>query len=73
MAQIDAMAANVEKTLYASLDQEVPSKTIGDLVMAELKKVDEISYVRFAAVYRQFKDIETFINFVKSMDSGAKK
>jgi len=67
MAQINELIEGIEKTLMNSLDQEISSKTIGDMVMKELKKLDEISYVRFAAVYRQFQDVATFIEFVKSM------
>ena len=65
--QIDALVEGIEKALMNNLDQEVKSKVIGDMVMRELKKLDEISYVRFAAVYRQFQDIMTFVEFVKSM------
>jgi len=66
--QIDKMIESIERSLASSLDQEVKSERIGDLIMAELKKLDEISYVRFAAVYRQFKDISTFLEFVKSLE-----
>lgn len=58
MAQIDKIVDNVEKALYNSLEPEIPSSKIGDLVMEQLKQVDEIAYVRFAVVYRQFKDVE---------------
>ena len=61
MAQIDGVADNIEKALYNSLEQEVSSQRIGDLVMQELKTLDEVAYIRFAAVYRQFKDSATFI------------
>ena len=71
MAQINTMIEGIEKSLMNSLEQEVQSKAIGDMVMKELKKIDEISYVRFAAVYRQFQDLSTFINFVKTMGSEA--
>lgn len=61
MAQIDEVVDNIEKSLYNSLEQEVTSQKIGDLVMEELKILDEVAYIRFAAVYRQFKDSATFI------------
>ncbi len=67
MAQIDTAVNEILKTLQNSLDQEVKSSYIGELVMDELKKMDEIAYIRFAAVYRQFKDVETFISFLKNM------
>ena len=68
MSQINAICEGVEKQLQGSLEQEIPSARIGDLVMAELKKIDEIAYVRFAAVYRQFTDISTFLEFVKTLE-----
>lgn len=60
MAQIDAVVDSIEKTLFNSLEQEVTSQKIGDLVMEQLKVLDEVAYIRFAAVYRQFKDSATF-------------
>ncbi len=60
MAQIDEVVDNIEKTLYNSLDEEITSQKIGDLVMEQLKELDEVAYIRFAAVYRQFKDSATF-------------
>jgi len=69
MAQINRVIEEIEKNLLNSLDQEVQSKIIGDMVMRELKKLDEISYVRYAAVYRQFQDLATFISFVKNMET----
>jgi len=70
--QINAICENIEKQLQGSLEQEVTSAKIGDMVMAELKKVDEIAYVRFAAVYRQFTDIATFLDFVKTLEKENK-
>lgn len=60
MAQIDKIVNNIEKELFNSLEQEIASQKIGDLVMRELKELDEVAYIRFAAVYRQFKDSATF-------------
>ena len=60
MAQIDGVVASIEKSLYNSLDEEITSQKIGDLVMEQLKELDEVAYIRFAAVYRQFKDSATF-------------
>ena len=68
IAQIDNIITNIERALSANLDQEVKSESIGDLIMTELKKIDEISYIRFAAVYRQFKDVGTFIDFIKTIE-----
>ena len=72
-AQIGEIVENIEKTLINSLEQEISSQAIGDMVMAELKRIDEIAYVRFAAVYRQFKDLSTFLDFVKNIEKDLKK
>lgn len=60
MLQIDRMVDDIEKNLYNSLDEEITSQKIGDMVTERLKEVDEVAYIRFAAVYRQFKDSATF-------------
>ena len=67
MAQIDAMAEDIEKTIQNSLVQEIKSSQIGEMIMERLKKVDEIAYVRFASVYRQFKDVTNFIKLITEM------
>ncbi len=73
MAQIDALVDNVEKVLYNSLDEEITSQKIGDLVMEQLKELDDVAYIRFAAVYRQFKDSATFFEEMnKIFNSGNK-
>lgn len=69
ISQIDAMADSIHKQLQNSLDQEVSSMKIGELVMEQLKKVDEVAYVRFASVYRQFADLTHFIEFIKEYDN----
>ncbi len=51
----------IERKLHNALEKEIQSKTIGQHVMDELKDLDEVAYVRFASVYRQFKDVNTFI------------
>ena len=58
--QIDTVVEDIEKTIYNSLEREVQSKRIGELVMEELRALDPVAYVRFASVYRQFTDIDTF-------------
>jgi transcriptional repressor NrdR len=68
ISQIDMIVDTVEKTLQNSLDQEVPSSRIGELVMECLKKIDEVSYIRFASVYRKFADLTHFIEFIKEYD-----
>ena len=68
MEKINALVSDIEKQLYNSLEQEVTSKKIGDLVMTGLKDLDEVAYIRFAAVYRQFKDIATFTDFIREFE-----
>ncbi len=68
---IDEMVSNITKKVYNSMEQEVSSKKIGELVMEELKKVDEVAYVRYASVYRSFKDISSFMEELqKLMDNN---
>ena len=54
------MVAEIERALTAAPDAEVTSQKIGEMVMDGLKQLDEVAYVRFASVYRQFRDIQTF-------------
>ncbi len=61
IAQIEAAVSDIEAELQNSLDREVTSVHIGELAMDKLKLLDEVAYVRFASVYRQFKDINTFM------------
>lgn len=61
LEKIEDIAANIESKLQNSFEREITSKAIGELAMDALKDVDEVSYVRFASVYRQFKDINTFM------------
>ena len=61
LKQIEGMVDRIEAKLQSMLDREITTMQIGELAMEELKSVDEVSYVRFASVYRQFKDINTFL------------
>lgn len=65
--QIEDLAKDVEKTVSNSMVSEIKSVDIGELVMERLKNLDEISYVRFASVYRQFADINTFLEEIKKL------
>lgn len=58
---LETIANEIEQSLQNDMDREIPSAKIGELVMDRLKSVDEVAYVRFASVYRQFKDISTFM------------
>ncbi len=59
--QIESMVNSIETKIQSALEREITTAQIGELAMEEIKKVDEVSYVRFASVYRQFKDINTFM------------
>ena len=61
IAQIETVVTEIEQELQNSLDREVTSVHIGEMAMEKLKGLDEVAYVRFASVYRQFKDINTFM------------
>jgi transcriptional repressor NrdR len=67
MEEVDAAVARIEETLLTSGKREVPSAYVGELVMAELKKLDKVAYVRFASVYRSFEDIGEFIEAIREM------
>ena len=60
LVKIDALVGEIERALTAAPDAEVTSQKIGEMVMDGLKQLDEVAYVRFASVYRQFRDIQTF-------------
>lgn len=60
--QLEQAVSNVEQTLMNSYDREITSERIGELAMQELKGLDEVAYVRFASVYRQFSDVDTFMD-----------
>lgn len=72
MWKIDALVDEISKKVYNSLDQEITSNQIGEMVMAGLKGIDEVAYVRFASVYRQFKDISTFMKELEKMQEDRK-
>ncbi len=67
MEQIEQLVDDVEKEIALKTELEVGSTYIGELVMARLQKLDEVAYVRFASVYRQFKDVSQFMHEVKNL------
>lgn len=70
---IENIVDEIEKSLYNSLQKEIRSEEIGEMVMNKLKDIDEVSYVRFASVYRQFKDLNSFMEELKKiLDEGNK-
>ena len=64
---LEHIVDEIEANLHNSLDREVSSVRIGELAMEKLREVDEVAYVRFASVYRQFKDIQTFMEELKAL------
>lgn len=67
LKDIESVTENIEKKLQNTLENEITSVHIGELVMEELKNIDDVAYVRFASVYRQFKDINTFMDELKKI------
>ena len=64
---IEKAVDSIESTLLNELEREIPSSRIGELAMEKLRNIDDVAYVRFASVYRQFKDINTFMEELKSI------
>jgi len=67
MSELERIANEIEQELQNSLEREVSSREIGELVMQRLKDLDEVAYVRFASVYREFRDISSFIKEIKML------
>ena len=67
------IAADIETELQNSIVTEISSKDIGEMVLARLKELDIVSYIRFASVYREFKDIDSFMEEIKSLGKRGKK
>ena len=65
--RLEQLVDKVEQKLFGTLETEVSSKTIGEIVMEELRGIDEVAYVRFASVYREFKDINTFMEELNTL------
>lgn len=73
--RLDELLDAIEAAIAERLEAEVPSKRIGELVMEHLRQLDQVAYVRFASVYREFKDVDEFVQEVKHLDDakGASK
>lgn len=65
--QIGILVAEIENEIVNSLRDDITTSEIGEMVMEKLRKIDEVSYVRFASVYREFKDVETFLDELRSL------
>ena len=66
-SQIEDIVSSVEVKLFNSMDREISSTLVGELVMDRLKELDPVAYVRFASVYREFKDVETFMKELEAL------
>ena len=74
MIEVEKVVNEIERGLNNMMEKEVQSEFIGELIMEQLKKLDEVAYVRFASVYRQFTDVKTFVAEIeKLLDNGKKK
>ncbi|MBO7422890.1 MAG: transcriptional repressor NrdR [Oscillospiraceae bacterium] len=67
LSQLEAIADSIEQELQSGVEREISSSDIGEMVMVRLKDVDEVAYVRFASVYRSFKDINSFMDELKRL------
>ena len=67
MADLERMTDEIEQNLQNNLEREIPTEMVGEQVMDKLRDADEVAYVRFASVYRQFKDIQTFMSELKKL------
>ncbi len=73
MEVLEKTVSEIEQKLLNSMDREVPSERVGELVMDALKEVDQVAYVRFASVYRQFKDVQSFMEELQQLLDTQKK
>ena len=67
LEQLEEVVDRLERQCAEAFDKEVPSKVIGELIMKELRELDQVAYVRFASVYREFKDVTQFLEELKPM------
>lgn len=67
MADIERVVNEIERGLNNMMEKEIPSSFVGELIMEKLKSLDEVAYVRFASVYRQFTDVNTFVAEVEKL------
>ena len=65
MAQLDRIATEIEQTIQNTLDREVSTDKIGEMVMERIKPLDEVAYIRFASVYRRFQDVRSFVHEIE--------
>ena len=70
--QLDDIVLKVERNIRNTLAQEVPSVKIGEIILTELRNIDAVAYIRFASVYRQFGDLDSFMEELKSLMGNEK-
>ena len=68
MEKIKEVLSRIERAIYDKFDREVPAKEVGELIMKELKTLDHVAYVRFASVYREFKDAKQFMKELQNIN-----
>jgi transcriptional repressor NrdR len=73
LEKVESLVDDIEQDLRSREAKEIPSRIVGELVMDKLKKLDEVAYVRFASVYRQFKDAKQFVNEIEEFLKKSKK
>jgi len=73
VAVLEQMVLDIERELRNNLEREVSSKEIGEMVMTHLRAIDQVAYVRFASVYRNFEDISTFIDEIRNLQRELKE
>jgi len=70
---VDAAVAEIEEKLLSAGLREISSQQVGELVMAELKKLDKVAYIRFASVYRNFEDVDAFSKAIREVSPNSRK
>ena len=70
MADLDRITTEIEQTIQNTLEREVSTDKIGEMVMTRLKNMDQVAYIRFASVYRRFQDVGSFIQEIKRLDNN---
>lgn len=73
LQQVDAICARIEQAAYSGMEGEISSQRLGDMVMDELRALNEVAYVRFAAVYRKFTDLGTFLTELQKLVNESKE
>ncbi len=73
VAEINEMIDNLENRILASEEKEIPSSKVGEMVMDALRELDDVAYVRFASVYKEFKDVDTFLKEIEKIAKKGRK